>query len=157
GSGTTNAEIAVVQALYGVGSGILIGCVGIGVQASVAKVDLPIAVTLYGMVAYIGGVLGEGTCTTIWVNVLPSKIRDRLDPSVDMYSAINNITYYFELPKDQRVIVQDGYVRTQNILTICGICSMLIAGIAMLGLAPYNLGRRQHREDESDRRAVDIH
>ncbi|KAJ2541994.1 hypothetical protein EV175_006097 [Coemansia sp. RSA 1933] len=157
GSGTTNAEIAVVQALYGVGSGILIGCVGIGVQASVAKVDLPIAVTLYGMVAYIGGVLGEGTCTTIWVNVLPSKIRDRLDPSVDMYSAINNITYYFELPKDQRVIVQDGYVRTQKILTICGICSMLIAGIAMLGLAPYNLDRRQNREDESDRRAVDIH
>ncbi|KAJ2869205.1 hypothetical protein GGI22_000396 [Coemansia erecta] len=150
GAGTTNAEIAVVQTLYGVGSGILIGCVGIGVQASVAKVDLPIAVTLYGMVAYIGGVLGEGTCTTIWVNVLPAKIRDRLEPSVDMYSAINNITYYFELPKDQRVIIQDGYVRTQKILTICGICSMLIAGIAMLGLAPYDLGRRQHSEDEVD-------
>ncbi|KAJ1729190.1 hypothetical protein LPJ72_005102 [Coemansia sp. Benny D160-2] len=153
GAGTTNAEIAVVQTLYGVGSGILIGCVGIGVQASVAKVDLPIAVTLYGMVAYIGGVLGEGTCTTIWVNVLPAKIRDRLDSSVDMYSAINNITYYFELPKDQRVIVQDGYVRTQRILTICGICSMLVAGIAMLGLAPYNLARKPAADTDADANA----
>ncbi|KAJ2155941.1 hypothetical protein GGF46_005513 [Coemansia sp. RSA 552] len=147
GSGTTNAEIAVVQALYGVGSGIVIGCVGIGVQASVSKVDLSIAVTLYGMIAYIGGVLGEGTSTTIWVNVLPTKLRDRLDSSVDLFSAINNITYYFELPKDQRVIVQDGYIRTQKILTICGICSMLIAGIAMLGLAPYDLSVDKNPED----------
>ncbi|KAJ2780563.1 hypothetical protein H4R18_003392, partial [Coemansia javaensis] len=49
-SGASNAEIVVVQALLGVGSGIVIGCVGIGVQASVGAVDLPIAITLYGMV-----------------------------------------------------------------------------------------------------------
>ncbi|KAI8319000.1 MFS general substrate transporter [Martensiomyces pterosporus] len=139
GSHTTNAEIAVVQTLLGVGSGVVIGCVGIGIQASVSKVDLPIAITLYGMVAYIGGVLGEGTSTTIWVNVLPSKLEGRLSKDVDVFSAINNLTYYFELPKDQRVIVQDGYVSTQKILTICGICSMLCAGIAMLGLTPYDL------------------
>ncbi|KAJ2079587.1 hypothetical protein H4R24_003682 [Coemansia sp. RSA 988] len=139
GSATTNAEIAVVQAILGIGSGVVIGCVGIGVQASVSKVDLSIAITLYGMVAYIGGVIGEGTSTTIWVNVLPSKLKGRMDPSVDIYSAINNITYFFELEKDQRVIVQDGYVKTQKILTICGICGMLLAGVAMLGLAPYQL------------------
>ncbi|KAJ1951126.1 ferrioxamine B transporter, partial [Linderina macrospora] len=109
GSHTTNAEIAVVQAILGVGSGIVIGCVGIGVQAAVSRTDVPIAVTLYGMVAYIGGVLGEGVSTTVWVNVLPSKINPKLDPSVDAFMAINNITYFFELPKDQRVIVQDGY------------------------------------------------
>ncbi|KAJ2008313.1 hypothetical protein H4R26_000255 [Coemansia thaxteri] len=139
GSKTTNAEIAVVQAVLGIGSGIVIGCVGIGVQAAVSVVDLPIAITLYGMVAYIGGVLGEGTSTTVWVNVLPKKLEGKLDPSVDVFSAINNLTYYFELPKVQRVIVQDAYVSTQKTLTICGICSMLIAGIAMLGLAPYDL------------------
>ncbi|KAI9475339.1 major facilitator superfamily domain-containing protein [Coemansia mojavensis] len=150
GSATTNAEIAVVQAILGVGSGIVIGCVGIGVQAAVSKVDLSIAITLYGMVAYIGGVLGEGTSTTIWVNVLPTKLEGRMDPSVDIFSAINNITYFFELPKDQRVIVQDGYVKTQKILTICGICSMLIAGIAMLGLAPYDLTAKAEQLDGSE-------
>ncbi|KAI9500849.1 major facilitator superfamily domain-containing protein [Coemansia spiralis] len=149
GSGTTNAEIAVVQAILGIGSGIVIGCVGIGVQAAVSKVDLPIAITLYGMVAYIGGVLGEGTSTTIWTNVLYKKLDGKMDPSVDVYSAMNNITYYFELPKDQRVIVQHGYVSTQKILTICGICSMLIAGIAMFGLAPYDLSSKPE-DDETD-------
>ncbi|PIA13509.1 MFS general substrate transporter [Coemansia reversa NRRL 1564] len=139
GSGTTNAEIAVVQAILGIGSGVVIGCVGIGVQASVSKIDLSIAITLYGMVAYIGGVIGEGTSTTIWVNVLPSKLEGKVNSSVDIYSAINNITYFFELEKDQRVIVQNGYIETQRILTICGICGMLLAGIAMLGLAPYQL------------------
>ncbi|KAJ2474794.1 hypothetical protein IWW56_005712, partial [Coemansia sp. RSA 2131] len=139
GAGTTNAEIAIVQALLGIGSGIVIGCVGIGVQAAVSKVDLSIAITLYGMVAYIGGVLGEGTSTTIWVNVLPSKLEGRMDSGVDVFSAINNITYFFELPKDQRVIVQDAYVQTQKILTIIGICTMFLAGVSMLGLAPYDL------------------
>ncbi|KAJ1669322.1 hypothetical protein GGF38_002347, partial [Coemansia sp. RSA 25] len=119
GPNTTNAEIAVVQSILGIGSGIVIGCVGIGIQAAVSVVDLPIAITLYGMVAYIGGVLGEGTSTTIWVNVLPTKLEGKMDPSVDVFSAINNLTYYFELPKDQRVIVQDAYVSTQKILTIC--------------------------------------
>ncbi|ORX65902.1 MFS general substrate transporter [Linderina pennispora] len=112
GSHTTNAEIAAVQAIIGVGSGIVISCVGIGVQASVSKTDVPIAVTLYGMVAYLGGVIGEGVSTTVWVNVLPSKINSKLDPSVDSFSAINNITYFFELPKDQRVIVQEGYLES---------------------------------------------
>ncbi|KAJ2685196.1 hypothetical protein IWW39_004428 [Coemansia spiralis] len=149
GSGTSNAEIAVVQTILGIGSGIVIGCVGIGVQAAVSKVDLPIAITLYGMIAYIGGVLGEGTSTTIWVNVLPSKLEGKMDPSVDINSAINNLTYYFELPKDQRVIVQDAYVSTQKILTICGICSMLIAGIFMLGLAPYDLSANKSEETEA--------
>ncbi|KAJ2014391.1 hypothetical protein GGI06_003564, partial [Coemansia sp. S85] len=149
GSGTSNAEIAVVQTILGIGSGIVIGCVGIGVQAAVSKVDLPIAITLYGMIAYIGGVLGEGTSTTIWVNVLPSKLEGKMDPSVDINSAINNLTYYFELPKDQRVIVQDAYVSTQKILTICGICSMLIAGIFMLGLAPYDLSANKPEETEA--------
>ncbi|KAJ1954226.1 hypothetical protein EC988_002550 [Linderina pennispora] len=139
GSHTTNAEIAVVQTILGIGSGIVISCVGIGVQASVSRTDVPIAVTLYGMVAYLGGVIGEGVSTTVWVNVLPSKINSKLDPSVDSFSAINNITYFFELPKDQRVIVQEGYVSTQKILTICGICSMVVAGICMLFLAPYQL------------------
>ncbi|KAJ2355161.1 hypothetical protein GGF43_002853 [Coemansia sp. RSA 2618] len=148
GAGTTNAEIAVVQAILGVGSGIVIGCVGIGVQAAVSKVDLSIAITLYGMVAYIGGVIGEGTSTTIWVNVLPSKLEGHMDPSVDIFSAINNLTYYFELPKDQRLIVQDGYVKTQKILTICGICTMAIAGIAMLGLAPYDLSANANKNQE---------
>ncbi|KAJ2710298.1 hypothetical protein H4R19_003814 [Coemansia spiralis] len=146
GSGASNAEIVIVQALLGLGSGIVIGCVGIGVQAAVSAVDLSIAITLYGMVAYIGGVLGEGTSTTIWVNVLPAKLQGRMDPAVEINMAINNITYYFELPKDQRVIVQDGYVQTQKILTICGICSMLVAGIAMLGLAPYDLSNRDAEE-----------
>ncbi|KAJ2057277.1 hypothetical protein GGI08_003666 [Coemansia sp. S2] len=100
------------------------------------------------MIAYIGGVLGEGTSTTIWVNVLPTKLEGKLDPSVDSFSAINNITYYFELPKDQRVIIQDAYVSTQKILTICGICSMLIAGIFMLGLAPYDLSVNKKEENE---------
>ncbi|KAJ2488346.1 hypothetical protein IWW37_004889 [Coemansia sp. RSA 2050] len=150
GSGTSNAEIAVVQTILGIGSGIVIGCVGIGVQAAVSKVDLPIAITLYGMIAYIGGVLGEGTSTTIWVNVLPSKLEGKMDPSVDTYSAINNLTYYFELPKDQRVIVQDAYVSTQKILTICGICSMLVAGIFMLGLAPYDLSANKTKEEEEE-------
>ncbi|KAJ1643076.1 hypothetical protein LPJ64_005117 [Coemansia asiatica] len=147
GSGTTNAEIAVVQSLLGVGSGIVIGCVGIGIQASVTVVDLPIAITLYGMVAYLGGVLGEGTSTTIWVNVLPSKLNGKMNPDVDVNMAINNITYYFELPKDQRVIVQDAYVSTQKILTICGIVAMLVAAIAMLGLAPYDLSAKKSDQD----------
>ncbi|KAJ1830052.1 hypothetical protein LPJ63_005174 [Coemansia sp. RSA 2711] len=150
GSDTTNAEIAVVQAVLGIGSGIVIGCVGIGVQASVSKVDLATAITLYGMVAYIGGVLGEGTSTTIWVNVLPTKLEGRMAPDVDIFSAINNITYFFELPKDQRVIVQDGYIRTQKILTICGICSMLIAGIAMIGLAPFDLSSADSNDADKD-------
>ncbi|KAJ2654486.1 hypothetical protein IW148_006357 [Coemansia sp. RSA 1199] len=154
GAGTTNAEIAIVQALLGIGSGIAIGCVGIGVQAAVSKVDLSIAITLYGMVAYIGGVLGEGTSTTIWVNVLPSKLEGRMDSGVDVFSAINNITYFFELPKDQRVIVQDAYVKTQKILTIIGICTMFLAGVAMLGLAPYDLSvdanKDQPEEQDGD-------
>ncbi|KAJ2813249.1 hypothetical protein H4S07_000832 [Coemansia furcata] len=154
GSHTTNAEIAVVQTLLGIGSGIVIGCVGIGVQAAVSAVDLPIAITLYGMIAYIGGVLGEGTSTTIWVNILPSKLEGKLDPSVDMFSAINNLTYYFELPKDQRVIIQDAYVSTQKILTICGICSMLIAGIFMLGLAPYDLSENKKEDQPTNERSL---
>ncbi|KAJ1718975.1 hypothetical protein LPJ61_006413 [Coemansia biformis] len=101
------------------------------------------------MVAYIGGVLGEGTSTTIWVNVLPSKLQGRMDPMVDINMAINNITYFFELPQDQRAIVQDGYVQTQKILTICGICSMLLAGIAMLGLAPYDLSAKDKQVDDA--------
>ncbi|KAJ1719560.1 hypothetical protein LPJ53_005701 [Coemansia erecta] len=137
--GASNAEIAVVQTILGIGSGIVIGCVGIGIQAAVSPVDLPMAITLYGMVAYLGGVLGEGTSTTIWVNVLPAKLRGRMAGDVDVDMAINNITYFFELPKDQRLVVQDAYVATQRILTICGIVAMLVAAIAMLGLAPYEL------------------
>ncbi|KAJ2807642.1 hypothetical protein H4R20_001209 [Coemansia guatemalensis] len=88
------------------------------------------------MVEYIGGVLGEGASTTIWINVLPTKLQGKMDDSVDIFSAINNITYYQGLPEDQRVIVKDGYIQTQRILTICGICSILLTGVAMLGLAP---------------------
>ncbi|KAJ1900930.1 hypothetical protein LPJ66_001138 [Kickxella alabastrina] len=150
GSSTTNAEIAIVQTILGIGSGIVIGCVGIGVQASVSVVDLPIAITLYGMVAYLGGVLGEGTSTTVWVNVLPSKLQGKMNLDVDINSAINNITYFFELPKDQRVIVQAAYVSTQKILTICGIVSMLLAGIAMIGLAPYDLSEKKNSNDSDD-------
>ncbi|KAJ2805017.1 hypothetical protein H4R20_002267 [Coemansia guatemalensis] len=136
GSGTSNAAIAVVQAIYGIGGGIIVGCLGIGVQAAVSRDDLSIAITLYSMVEYIGGVLGEGASTTIWVNVLPTKLQGKMDDSVDIFSAINNITYYQGLPEDQRVIVKDGYIQTQRILTICGICSILLTGVAMLGLAP---------------------
>ncbi|KAJ1838844.1 hypothetical protein LPJ73_006950, partial [Coemansia sp. RSA 2703] len=137
--GASNAEIAVVQSILGVGSGVVIGCVGIGIQAAVSPVDLPMAITLYGMVAYLGGVLGEGTSTTIWVNVLPAKLSGRMRSDVSVDMAINNITYFFELPADQRLVVQDAYVATQRILTICGIVAMLVAAIAMLGLAPYEL------------------
>ncbi|KAJ2460858.1 hypothetical protein GGF42_000572 [Coemansia sp. RSA 2424] len=155
GPNTTNAEIAVVQSILGIGSGIVIGCVGIGIQAAVSVVDLPIAITLYGMVAYIGGVLGEGTSTTIWVNVLPTKLEGKMDPSVDVFSAINNLTYYFELPKDQRVIVQDAYVSTQKILTICGICSITLAGVFMLGLAPFDLSATSKDDDKDDANNAD--
>ncbi|KAJ2719227.1 hypothetical protein GGI07_005336 [Coemansia sp. Benny D115] len=154
GRGTTNAEIAVVQAILGVGSGIVIGCVGIGIQAAVTAVDLPIAITLYTTVAYLGGVLGEGTSTTIWVNVLPSKLEGKMDPSVDIFSAINNITYYFELPKDQRVLVQDAYVSTQKILTICGIVSMLLAAIAMIGLAPFDLSAKKDSDENENENVI---
>ncbi|KAJ2081158.1 hypothetical protein H4R24_002541 [Coemansia sp. RSA 988] len=135
-SGTSNATIAVVQAIYGIGGGIVVGCLGIGVQAAVTSADLSIAITLYSMVEFIGGVLGEGASTTIWVNVLPTKLQGRMNASVNIFSAINNITYYQGLPEDQRVIVQDGYIQTQRILTICGICSILLTGVAMLGLPP---------------------
>ncbi|PIA13300.1 MFS general substrate transporter, partial [Coemansia reversa NRRL 1564] len=138
-SGSTNAIIAVVQAIYGIGGGILVGCLGIGVQAAVSKADLSIAITLYSMVEYIGGVLGEGASTTIWVNLLPTRLQGKMDANVDIFSAINDITYYQSLPKDQRIIVQDGYISTQRILTICGICSILLTGVAMLGLARSNL------------------
>ncbi|KAJ2159063.1 hypothetical protein GGF46_003300 [Coemansia sp. RSA 552] len=94
--GSKKAEIAVVQALFGISGGIVVGCAGIGAQAAVDKADLTIAVTLYSMAEYVGGVLGEGVSTTIWVNLLPTMIEDRLDPSVDVFSAINNITYYFD-------------------------------------------------------------
>ncbi|KAJ1746567.1 hypothetical protein LPJ58_005680, partial [Coemansia sp. RSA 1591] len=56
-SSVTNAEIAAVQAILGIGGGIIVGCSGIGVQASVAKPDLSIAITLYSMVEFVGGVL----------------------------------------------------------------------------------------------------
>ncbi|KAJ2630129.1 hypothetical protein IW137_005046, partial [Coemansia sp. RSA 1287] len=90
--------------LSGVGGGIIVGCSGIGVQASVANPDLPIAITLYSMAKYIGGVLGEAVSTTIWVNILPTKLDGRMNASVDIDSAINNINYFMELPKDQRAI-----------------------------------------------------
>ncbi|KAJ2385396.1 hypothetical protein GGI05_004713, partial [Coemansia sp. RSA 2603] len=148
--GASNAEIAVVQSILGVGSGVVIGCVGIGIQAAVSPVDLPMAITLYGMVAYLGGVLGEGTSTTIWVNVLPAKLNGRMRSDVSVDMAINNITYFFELPADQRLVVQDAYVATQRILTICGIVAMLVAAIAMLGLAPYELSPKRSASDPGD-------
>ncbi|KAI8323075.1 MFS general substrate transporter [Martensiomyces pterosporus] len=137
---TTNLEIAFVQAVWGLGSGMVVGSVGVGVQAAVLDSDLAIAITLYGMAMYLGGVLGEGAATTIWVNVLPKQLDGRLDPGVDADKAINSLQYYFSLPQSQRMIVQDAYIETQRVLTKCGIASMLAAGAAMIGLAPYSLG-----------------
>ncbi|KAJ2427014.1 hypothetical protein IWW41_003960, partial [Coemansia sp. RSA 2522] len=51
---------------------------------------------------------------------------------------------------DQRVIVQDAYVQTQKILTIIGICTMFLAGVAMLGLAPYNLSADVNKDQSED-------
>ncbi|KAJ2309830.1 hypothetical protein IWW54_003519 [Coemansia sp. RSA 2705] len=146
GTNVTNAEIAAVQAILGLGVGIVVGCSGIGVQASVAKLDLTMAITLYGMCEYIGGVLGEAASTTIWVNVLPTKLEGRMPAYVDVQSAINNITYYQQLPDSQRLVVQDGYIATQKILTICGICSISLAAIAILGMAPFDLTTKDDKE-----------
>ncbi|KAJ2527292.1 hypothetical protein GGH20_003133 [Coemansia sp. RSA 1937] len=101
------------------------------------------------MAKYIGGVLGEAVSTTIWVNLLPTKLDGRMNASVDIDSAINNINYFMELPKDQRAIVQDGYIATQKILIICGICSISLAAIAMLGLAPYDLSVASDQDEET--------
>ncbi|KAJ2845433.1 hypothetical protein IWW36_004783 [Coemansia brasiliensis] len=136
-SGAGNAEVAIVQAVLGIGGGIVVGCSGIGIQASVAEPDLPMAITLYSMVEYVGGVLGEAVSTSIWVNILPTKLY--LDPSIDIQQVINNITYYMAIPNDQQAIVQGGYIDTQRLLTICGICSMSLAAVAILGLAPHSL------------------
>ncbi|KAI9468402.1 hypothetical protein BX667DRAFT_510165 [Coemansia mojavensis] len=136
-SGAGNAEIAIVQVVLGIGGGIVVGCSGIGVQASVAVFDLPMAITLYGMVEFIGCIFGEAVSTSIWVNVLPTKLY--LDPGIDIDQIINNITYYMSIPSDQQIIVQNRYIATQRLLIICGICSMSLAAIAILGLAPYSL------------------
>ncbi|KAJ1897249.1 hypothetical protein LPJ66_003487 [Kickxella alabastrina] len=74
--------------------------------------------------------------------MLPSKLQGRMNLDVDINSVINDITYFFELPKDQWVIVQDAYASTQKILTICSIISMLIAGIRILSLAPHDLSEK---------------
>ncbi|ORX95450.1 major facilitator superfamily MFS-1, partial [Basidiobolus meristosporus CBS 931.73] len=74
GTHTSNGEIAAVQGLLGLGSGITISCIGIGVQASVDQVDIAIAIALYSMVAYLGGAIGEAVSTTIWNTVLPNKL-----------------------------------------------------------------------------------
>ncbi|KAI7822436.1 hypothetical protein BX661DRAFT_187395 [Kickxella alabastrina] len=138
-NGVAITEIAIVQLLQGIGDGIVTCCVGIGIQASVSTVDLPIAITLYSMVACLGNVLGEATATTVWVNTLPSKLKGHMRMDVDIDSAINNINYFLGLPVDQRAIVQDAYVSTQKNITFCCIVSMLIAGIAMSGLVPHDL------------------
>ncbi|KAJ1732194.1 hypothetical protein LPJ61_002165 [Coemansia biformis] len=149
-SATSNAEVAAVQVLFGIGGGLVVGSIGVGVQAAVDIADLPIAITLYGMVEYIGGVLGEGTATTVWVNMLPVKLKRRLNPDVDVHSTINNITYFNALPSDQQAIVQDAYTQTQMVLTICGMCAMALAAAAMLGLAPLSLA-----PETKDKQAAD--
>ncbi|KAJ2779153.1 hypothetical protein H4R18_004184, partial [Coemansia javaensis] len=137
--GVPAAEVALVQVLFGIGGGMVVGCIGIGVQAAVEAADLSIAITLFSMVEYIGGVLGEGTAATLWANMLPARLEGRLALGVDLTSTVNNITYYRALPGDQRAIVQGAYAYTQRTVTICGICALGLAAAAMLGLAPLSL------------------
>ncbi|KAK9693593.1 hypothetical protein K7432_013855 [Basidiobolus ranarum] len=147
GTHTSNAEIAIVQGLLGLGSGVAIGCIGIGVQASVVKADIAIAVALYLMVAYLGGAIGEATSTTIWNTTLPNRLMGQMDPSVDVSKAINNIDYFKTLPIGQKELVQLAYIDTQKILSICGVGALVLAGFAMLFLAPYDLSEDQNERE----------
>ncbi|KAJ2772679.1 hypothetical protein IWQ56_001273 [Coemansia nantahalensis] len=136
---SSKAEVVVVQLLFGTGAGLVVGSLGVGVQAAVAGADVPIAISLFAMSEYVGCVLGQGTATAIWMNVLPARLASRLPSDVDVQRAINNLTYYQALPSAQQTVVNDAYTHTQLLLTVCGICAITLAGAAMLGLEPLGL------------------
>jgi MFS family permease len=133
---TSYAVLAVILALFGIGSGMVLTSVNVGIQAISKVEDCAMAASMYGFFRSLGMPLGVALSGTIFQNAMKSKLAAHGLPAEIAHDSERYIYVLRTMAIDspERVAILDSYMhgfRGVFILMTCVAGSTLLASLVI--------------------------
>ncbi len=158
GDPTSSGKSGVVgaQVLLGLAGGLFPYPAQASIQAATKHEHVAVITGLYLATYSIGSALGGSISGTIWTNVLPSQLEEKLNPlgnftlAAAVYADPFTIAYQYPVGTPVRTAIIAAYQHSQRLLCITGIClCTLLIGFSLFLRDP-RLGDEQSLPDAEE-------
>lgn len=141
--GTPIALLALMEVLSGICYAITFTVTSLAIMAAVPQENVATGLALLGMIAAVGGAIGQTISAAIWTNVVPKKITEHLPAdkkmeAITIYSSlVTQLAYPWNSPERQAVVRAYGDV--QNIMLLVGMGALVPCLVWMFMLKNHRL------------------